>query len=522
VVRAGLSRPRRLILLALAWLSAACASAGEARLLLPERFPPGAGIDGSVEVSDAGSPVAELAFPELDGVRWERLPGGMTEQITINRSTRSTQRIPIRVRVERAGDLTLPPLRMTLLDGRVLETAPRPVTVRAGETRLVGEAVCWAEFSPRSTFTGVPVELVYTCAFVDPSLQIERFGIAPPPQAAIGGSREERGEIYAADGRRWQTLVKRWTLSFAEPGQVAVRGRQEYLPCEPFGNQYIPIGPRRRVAVPEARLIIRPMPSDGRPADWNGLVGPVIVSASLDRPRIALGEGTRLRVRVAAAQPSGLVRPRLPPLRGMQAVPRDAEGSIGAGERVFAWDLEPLVAGSLRIPPIAVPYFDVADERFRSATSAPLTLEVGGGAATEVTIAGGGGGGPEPDHELGSQAPAPPALPAPRRGDGAGAWSAATLARFGAASLAVVALAALAARWRPRPGRIHRGRQLAAALAAEELETAARIASALRVDVPDADLPALDAFDGELAAVRFGGAAPHRLAALAAPLMERP
>lgn len=501
--------------LLLALLVAATAGAGEARLVLPDHVPPDSAIDGMVEVVDAGRPVARIELPPLDGASWERVGGPELLQVVVNGVASSTERHRLRLTATRAGELAIPAIAVHLHGGGRLETAPRTVSVRPGDERLVGDAVCWAEFSPATAIVGQPVSLLLTCAFARDTYQIEGFGLAPPSQATVLATVDDRGETYGADGRRWRTLTRRWTLTFPAPGEVSVRGQQEYVPCERFGTGFVAIGPRRRMPIPATLLRVRPMPPGGPPEGWNGLVAPVTVEATLDRDRIALGDGARLTVRVRGTAAGLLTRPPLPVVAGLEARPREDAGERDGDERTFAWDLQPAAAGRYVVAPPPVAYFDPAAEAFRAARATPPILLVDPGRAAPVTIAGAAPAGA-------ASTAAAITLPPPSLGTAPRAWTPGALATAAALAALVTAAAGMAVRWRPRPRRRHRGRTLAAALRRGDLAAAAATAAALRADLPPGLATAADAFEAELAAVRFGGAPPTHLAALAAPLEALP
>ena len=503
--------------LLIALLLVASASAGEARLVLPDQIPPGVAVDAVVEVVDAGAAIVRLETPTLDGVTWERQSGKEIQQIITNGSARTTERLRLRLRVDQTGELAIPALTIHLLGGATLTTPPRVVAVREGDPRLVGTAVCWAEFTPATVIVGQPVTLRFTCAFAGAADQIEAFGLTPPAQATVLASEEARSETFAADGRRWRTLSKRWTLTFADPGEVTVRGQQEYVPCEPFGGGFVITGPRRRMAIAPTTLRVRPMPAGGRPEGWSGLVAPITVTASLDRERIAVGEGVQLTVRVRGAQVGLLARPTLPTVEGLAARPRDDAGTRSDDERTFVWEVQPAAAGTYVVVPPAVAFFDPASDAFRATRAERLTLRVDPGSALPVTVSGAAAVDSAP-----SVATAVLSLPAPRKGTGPQVWSLTTLVATAALAALATALLGLASRWRPRPRRAHRGRALAAALRAGDHQAAALCAAALRPDLPAYLQPAADAFDAELAAVRFGGAPADLLAGRAALLEPLP
>ena len=145
-----------------------------------------------------------------------------------------------------------------------------------------------------------------------------------------------------------------------------------------------------------------------------------------------------------------------------------------------------------------------------------LTLRVEAGSATPVTVVGGA------PAAVAVPATTALALPLPRHGDAARAWSPTALAAALALAGLATAVVGIAARWPKRTRRAHRGRALAAALRAGDHTAAARAASALRADLPPHLIAVADAFDAELAAIRFGGASAERLAGLAAQLETLP
>jgi len=189
------------------------------------------------------------------------------------------------------------------------------------------------------------------------------------------------------------------------------------------------------VPVPAVLAEIEPLPSEGRPAGFSGLVGPVRWSAVLAPERVALGGSARLSVVAIGSGNTWLAPSPAPQLRAVPALEvfeRPAELARDAGRelvwrRYFAFELVPRQVGRLALPELRLPHFDPAARAYAETRLALPALAV-----REP---------PAPDE---AAAPARPA--AERAGPGAGRLRGA----LAAAALAALALAALGLRRRRR------------------------------------------------------------------------
>lgn len=138
----------------------------------------------------------------------------------------------------------------------------------------------------------------------------------------------------------------------------------------------------------EVSLFVKPLPDDGKPADFSGAVGDLSIRALVDVTRVRAGNPVVLTVRVGGR---GNVKlwPR-PDLHNMPAsvvpagerVQVDTSGQYVRGTKEFDWLVTPEREGRLVIPVVEYPFFDPYDEAYRTTSSDSLVLSIGAGEFT--------------------------------------------------------------------------------------------------------------------------------------------
>jgi hypothetical protein len=134
-------------------------------------------------------------------------------------------------------------------------------------------------------------------------------------------------------------------------------------------------------------------PTTGRPADYQGAVGNVRLTARVDTARGRVGVPVLLTVRV-----SGTGNVKLFPrpvvdvawagvVRGEERVSIDTTVQRVRGAKEFDWVLTPKLAGELDVPPIRYSYFNPETRRYEVTATAPTHLSVGTGALAEADTA---------------------------------------------------------------------------------------------------------------------------------------
>lgn len=479
----------------LPWLTIAACLAGEVTLELPEKLITNAVMEGTLRITDPPADVQGVELPPVAGLEW-RMSGQNESRTEFSHGRRTAiLSVGLSLRAAQPGQLALPPVTVRCSDTTILASAPRVVQVDPGDARLVGDAVAVAAFEPATIVPGQPTRLVYRMHVRRG--QINSIGIGPPEGGIALGERtlvEEKA--YDVQGRLWNGVVVTWPLTHATPGVYTVRGQQEFQ---------IVVGERafsqrlasRQVAVAPATLTVEPMPVDGRPADFTGLIGPLAVHAALDRERVSTGEGALLSLTVTGWQ-TGLVKRPVLQATSAQFYPKDDQ--TADGKRTFTWDVVPAAAGTVTIPVVSLPYFDPASRSYRHADSQALQLQVIPGRHRDLGVVGQS----VPVASPGIVAPPPATLPAPVRG-GATLRPPEWVAGAALAAGAAVALLLVAGR-RLAGGRRgpHRGRALRAA-GRDPLALAAALQALHPALVTTAQRDAAAALQAAVERTRFGG-----------------
>ncbi|MCK6491422.1 MAG: BatD family protein, partial [Planctomycetes bacterium] len=391
----------RLLLVAL--VSLAVLGAAEVTLDLPDPLVPGVVLDGAIEVNDPPADITRVELPAVEGLEWQLSRRNSSQTRVVNGQQSAVVSIGLRVRAAKVGTLQLPAVAVHCANKTVLRSAPRAVRVDHGDASLVGDGVASCRFEPATIVPGQPTTLIYRLCLRRG--QVAKLGVNPPEGAISLGERtvDDKGRAIDAQGGEWKVVTVTWPITHATPGSYPVSGQQEIQ---------IPIGDgffdnrvqRKQIAIPSATLTVEPLPAEGRPADYYGLIGPLEAVALLDRERVAAGEGTVLALTVKGRQTELVKRPALA-VAGAQVYAKDE--STAEGGRTFRWDVVPAQPGTVAIPALRLPYFDPASRGYRTADSAALTLVVVPGRNRDLGIVGAA-----PTAAAAAPAPAAPAIPA--------------------------------------------------------------------------------------------------------------
>jgi hypothetical protein len=139
------------------------------------------------------------------------------------------------------------------------------------------------------------------------------------------------------------------------------------------------------VRAESAQLVIKPLPAEGRPADFSGAVGVVRTSTRLDAADARVGDPLVLSVRI-----EGIGNVRLFPrpaveiswatvVPGNERIQVDTSGSLVRGSKEFDFLLTPTRDGPVTLPIIRYPYFDPYRSAYAVAETQPADVRVAAG-----------------------------------------------------------------------------------------------------------------------------------------------
>jgi hypothetical protein len=438
-------------------------------------------------VENASSESVDLALPVVEGLRWEDYKRtGVKQSIVNGRSLSRSETWTILGMLDQRAAWQIPPIGIEFAAGSSVHSEPITLQATQADERLRGEYFCEVGFEPATVVPGQATDLVYDVFIRDPQGIDFEDGISVKlPEGAIPlgeVQRDTQEQVFDSMNDDWTRTRFRWSFTMSEPGSYEIGGQQGFkrVVQNRFGTA---IGWRSAATVPirPGTLTVLSLPSEGRPDDFAGLIGPVTIDATLERESIALGEGTSLSVTVRGQQIDLLGKLPPPEIPGLSA--RLAEHKeLEDGARRYRYTLIPEHTGrfTITVPPLG--YFDPERRSYRRATGPELALEVVPGRQRSLNIAG-----RLADSDNGSPREASgPTLPAPLRGSGRvlppllWGW---LLLGFGAACGLLVGLGQ---RWWRRQARRPRlGDQLAAALRRNDANALDRLLHLALVGVDD-------------------------------------
>ncbi|MDX1390059.1 MAG: BatD family protein, partial [Acidobacteriota bacterium] len=370
----------------------------------------------NVEVSGTQQIDGEPELPDLTAFAIYRGSGTTSSMQMVNGRTSVSLIIQYRYLATEKGTFEIPPITVRTA-GQSLTTEPLSLTVSdtpppAAGSRPGGDP----QIGPEDLFveadvTGVrvwenqPVIVEYR---LFTAVSVSSYNVVRLP-ATTGFWVEQydlgdpRVEEIVRNGENYATVLIRKVALFPtgagtrtiEPltieAQVRVRrardpfesilGRDPLFGRDSLFASIVPV-----VAATEPiEVEVRPLPTEGRPANFTGFVGQLSLDAELDRDTASVNDAVTLRVEMSGVgNLRGLPEPAIDLPPGFEVFPpeiRDeiALGARGAtGSRTFEYVLIPRAPGAQTIPSIHVSYFDPDTEQYRVATATALTLEVTG------------------------------------------------------------------------------------------------------------------------------------------------
>lgn len=363
-------------------------------------------VDGA---GAAGDPVLDLP----DGVVARQLQAypEHSESMTyingnVTRVVKDRYTIPYEITVKREGSFTIGPAKMTI-DGKTYTTNRVQFSAREpGESSDVDVDV---QLDAADLWVGQPVRAHvswYVGAGIDPrqwSFDVttlpDSFDVFDSPGAQRGsGSNVVQFTMLGHDlvgivdeatrnGQRVQRLSFDLVFSPTKPGQF------DLGPIAVVFNQLSGRSWVRSVARSDPmRVTVRPLPVDGRPDNFTGLVGVYDIDADASSTSVNVGDPIELRLRIRGDEPMNGVDSG--PDLGVQGFADhfrlDSDGwerlpGARAGERLFSTTIRALSPEVTEIPPIRLAYFDTAAGEYRVAESDAIPLTVR--SVREVTAA---------------------------------------------------------------------------------------------------------------------------------------
>jgi len=209
------------------------------------------------------------------------------------------------------------------------------------------------------------------------------------------------------NGQPYQILEVRYAVIPSKEGEFPIRPSEMNLtvfqpgrrsPWGLFDDPFLssPSGRARTVSSEPLKLNILPLPKEGRPADFSGMVGSFELDATLAPSEIKAGESATLTLhltgrgnvnRMPDLEIPELARIKIYSDQPVLEVTEDEKGLTGS--KAMKWALVPEEEGRYEIPPLSVSFFDTKNRRYSTIKTGPLSLSVLPGGDETVQAASG-------------------------------------------------------------------------------------------------------------------------------------
>lgn len=290
------------------------------------------------------------------------------------------------VRAKRAGPAVIPPIEFSF-EGATYRTkeirfevgsgpsGPRAPGAPVPATADDADVFVRSELSTTTAWLGEPIALEATLYM---GVQVVDARWTPPPLSGFWSEEEEvdgqserrrveiEGRPYVAQPIDRRVLVPTAAGSLTiEPfsAELAVPARRRSSdPFEDFFRPRVQTVTRRTAPV---RLVVRPLPENGKPEGFGGAVGVYGMTVTTDRTEAATHEAIVIRATVEGeGSLQGVAPPRLDAPRDLKVFDprteddtRVRDGKLRS-KRTWEWVVVPLAPGTLPSVEVRFPYFD--------------------------------------------------------------------------------------------------------------------------------------------------------------------
>jgi hypothetical protein len=144
---------------------------------------------------------------------------------------------------------------------------------------------------------------------------------------------------------------------------------------------------------PTINITVKPLPTEGKPANFSGMVGNYSFSADFDRTELKVGEAMTLTINIKGdGLPGSITDPKLPDFGEFRSVPPENEiNKKITGNKVITTKnirvfLYPKKKGEFTIPEITYSWFNPSKKKYETAKAGPwnVTVEKGEAAAEAI------------------------------------------------------------------------------------------------------------------------------------------
>jgi hypothetical protein len=325
-----------------------------------------------------------------------------------------------------AGKFQIGPVQVTS-EGKKYETAPIPIEIvqgggtppaqskaspQQGTGPAEGDVFIRAVAAKKQVFQNEPVAVSYrlfTTRNITSIGNIKMPGTAGFWTEDFAISQEPVPTTEVVEGRRYTVfLIKRMALFPMGTGTKTIeplvmdcdvqmpRRRSNDPFSDFFDDPFLSNrAERKHLQSNSVVVLVSPLPEEGKPAGFSGLVGQFSIHGRADKTSLRTNEAVSLKITVQGQgnlrsfkEPSVVLPSDFEtyPPKTTEAIERS--GGAITGSKTFEYVMIPRVAGPQTIKPVRLSYFDPSDRKYKTVQTAEWSFAVaqGQGAAASVPI----------------------------------------------------------------------------------------------------------------------------------------
>jgi hypothetical protein len=271
----------------------------------------------------------------------------------------------------RPGVYRIPPV-IVRVDGRAYETDPLDLVVTGSGSASGAAASAPASstlhmrLQPDTVYVGQQVLLLTEATFGEDSRSRQSRPASFDPPAPSGFWIQDMPDpvgvsLRVRDGRTVETHVFRRALFPLSAGDFTLPPARLHYEVR---RGFLLAPEPREIVSDSVRLVVLPLPQDGRPDGFSGAVGRLRLRASVSPDRVAAGDAAIVTVEIeGSGNVKALPEPRLPEIDAEVFAPTQESTTAVVGDDVrgvkrFRWVIVPHAEGPLVIPPVEYSVFD--------------------------------------------------------------------------------------------------------------------------------------------------------------------
>jgi len=335
--------------------------------------------------------------PDIQGVQnFDVRPGGTSSRIEfINGKISSGVDYTYFIQPQKIGTFQIGPARV-LIDGKAYTSNSaklRVVQPAGGKSADSNPIFLTAELSDDTVY--VEEQTIYTLKLYL-RRNVRNINLNLPETENLIFKQISKPTEYRStrSGQDFQVIEVRYALVPSKAGSYAVdpakmsmtvlqasRSSNRSFFDDPFSS--FSSGRPLSVTSKSVQLTVRPLPQEGKPPDFSGLVGKFNIGSKLEPISLKTGESATLTVSVSGQgnvnRIPDLKMPELSHIKIYADKPvlestQDSEGLKGS--KTMKWALVPEKDGLLEVPPVTISFFDTQNRVYKTLKSANYTLSV--------------------------------------------------------------------------------------------------------------------------------------------------